>query len=74
MRRSAPFVPLLILALAACTRPGSAYPSLAPRAAEAIDPRVPIERPINDRPADAELVARLDALVALARQGDVAFA
>lgn len=71
MRRTAPF--LLSLALAACFRPGGPYPSLAPRAAEAIDPRVPIERPINDRPANSELVARLDALVALARQGDDAF-
>jgi hypothetical protein len=73
MRRAAPFLLLLSLALAACTRPGGMYPSLAPRSAEAIDPRVPIERPINDRPANTELVARLDSLVALARQGDDAF-
>lgn len=64
---------LLSLALGACATPGGPYPTLAPRTAEGVDPRVPVERPLNDRPASAELVARLDALVAMARQGDDAF-
>ena len=72
--RAAQLLPLLpSLALAACSAPGGPYPSLSPRAAEAIDPRVPVVRPINDRPASAELVARLDSLVAMARQGDERF-
>ena len=70
MRRS---LIIAAFALAACTRPGGPYPSLAPRAGEAIDPRVPIVKPLNDRPAGAELVARLEALVAEARSGDAAF-
>jgi len=70
MRRSSL---IAALALAACTRPGGPYPSLAPRAAEAIDPRVPIVKPLNDRPASTELVARLEDLVIEARKGDVAF-
>ena len=64
---------LLGLTMAGCTRPGGPYPSLAPRAGEAIDPRVPVTRPINDRPASAELVTRLDELVAQSRRGDAAF-
>ena len=65
---------LPIIALAACATPGGPYPSLQPRAAEAIDPRVPVERPINDRPVSAGLSARLGALVSQARSGDSAFA
>jgi hypothetical protein len=64
---------LPILALAACAAPGGPYPSLQPRAAEAIDPRVPVERPVNDRPATPALAARLAELVAQARGGDATF-
>jgi hypothetical protein len=64
---------LPIIALSACATPGGPYPSLQPRAAEAIDPRVPVERPINDRPVTAGLTARLEALVSRARSGDAAF-
>ena len=64
---------VLAAALSGCAAPGGPYPSLQPRAAERIDPRVPVERPVNDRPASAELIARLDALVARARDGDGAF-
>jgi hypothetical protein len=64
---------LLIVALSGCTVPGGPYPSLAPRAAEAIDPRVPVVRPRNDRPAGAALTARLAALVDQAQSGDAAF-
>lgn len=64
---------LSILALSACAAPGGPYPSLQPRAAEAIDPRVPVERPINDRPVTPALAARLAALVSQARGGEAAF-
>ena len=64
---------LSILTLSACAAPGGPYPSLQPRAAEAIDPRVPVVRPVNDRPVTAGLLARLSALVDQARSGDAAF-
>jgi hypothetical protein len=70
MRR---LVILSVLALSACSVPGGPYPSLQPRAAEAIDPRVPVVRPMNDRPVAAGLTARLAALVDQARSGDSAF-
>jgi hypothetical protein len=64
---------LALAALSACAAPGGPYPSLQPRAAEAIDPRLPIIRPINDRPVSAALASRLAALVDQARSGDAAF-
>ena len=65
---------LLIAPLAAaCTGPSGDIPSLQTRAAESMDPRLPVERPINDRPADPALVARLGALVAEARAGEPRF-
>jgi hypothetical protein len=64
---------LSLLAVSACSAPGGPYPSLQPRAAEAIDPRVPVTRPINDRPVGAALAARLAVLVEQARGGDAAF-
>jgi len=69
--RGAVFLALLILG--ACAAPGGPYPSLQPRAAEGIDPRVPVVRPINDRPVTAALASRLAALVDQARSGDAAF-
>lgn len=63
----------VIAALAACTSPGGPPPSLQPRAAEAIDPRVPIVRPVNDRPVDPALASRLAELIRQARAGDAAF-
>src|SRR5206468_4115950 len=39
----------------------------------AIDPRVPIERPLNDRPVAPALAGKLAALVGQARNGDAAF-
>ncbi|HEX6219140.1 MAG TPA: hypothetical protein VFZ35_07695 [Sphingomicrobium sp.] len=59
--------------LAACSAPRINAPSLAPRAAEAIDPRVPIAPTAPLTPASPALVARLDALVGQARSGDSAF-
>lgn len=64
---------LSMVAVSACAAPGGPYPSLQPRAAEAIDPRVPVERPMNDRPVGAALAARLAELVAQARVGDAQF-
>jgi len=69
--RSLPFVALL--AVTACTSAGGPYPSLQPRPAEAIDPRVQPIRPINDRPVTPALAAQLGALVAQARAGEATF-
>jgi hypothetical protein len=59
--------------LSACSTPGGPYPSLQPRAGEAVDPRVPVVRPMNDRPVTPALASQLAALIAQAREGDAAF-
>ena len=64
---------LSIAFLGACSAPGGPYPSLQPRAAEAIDPRVPVNRPVNDRPVTPALASRLSALVEQARAGAGSF-
>lgn len=64
---------LTLLLVTACSAPGGPYPSLQPRAAEAIDPRAPVVRPMNGRPASADLEARLAALLDQARTGDARF-
>ena len=64
---------LSMLLLSACSTPGGPYPSLQPRAAEAIDPRVPVERPINDRPVAPSVASRLAELVSEAHAGDAEF-
>ena len=69
--RTAPLVSIILLG--ACSAPSGPYPSLQPRAAEAIDPRVPIVRPINERPVSASLESRLAALVGQAHSADAAF-
>jgi hypothetical protein len=69
--RKAVSLPLLILA--ACSAPGGPYPSLQPRAAEAVDPRIPVVRPINKRPASASITERLSALVGEAESGNASF-
>jgi hypothetical protein len=74
MRAALPLILTSVLALGACSSPGGPYPSLAPRPAEAIDPRAPVERPINNRPVTPALANRLAELVAEARRGDAAFA
>ena len=68
--------PLLLatIALPGCTTPQGPVPSLAPRTAETIDPRVPVGGSGTQRPVDGTLAARLAELVGLARQGDSAFA
>jgi hypothetical protein len=62
-----------ILFVSACSAPGGPYPSLQPRAAETIDPRLPVARPLNDKPVSSELADRLAALVGQARGGSGAF-
>jgi len=74
MTRRSPALLLLALLLPACSTPGGPFPSLQPRAAEAIDPRVPVDRPMNARPVDPALAATLARLVSEARVGDAAFA
>jgi hypothetical protein len=64
---------LAVLALSACAAPGGPYPSLQPRAAEAIDPRVPVERPMNNRPVSPTLASNLSALVGQAQSSNSAF-
>ena len=56
-----------------CAAPPHNVPSLAPRAAEGIDPRVPIPGDVIVGPADANLSAHLAALVDQAQAGDSAF-
>lgn len=63
----------LVLGAAACSTPQSRAPSLAPRAAEAIDPRLPVVTTVAPRPADAALAGRVADLLAQARRGDAAF-
>ena len=62
------------VALGACSTPGGPYPSLQPRVGELVDPRVPVDRPMNDRPVTPALASRLNDLVAQARSGEAAFA
>ena len=68
MRR---LVPLLAVSLiGACSTAGTGpEPSLAPRAAEAIDPRVPIPDTVPSGPLDAALSGKLQELVGQARAG-----
>ena len=73
MRAQLPLGLLLAAVTTACTAPGGPYPSLAPRAAEAIDPRIPVIKPMNDRPVDAALAAQLAQLVDQAKGGEAGF-
>ncbi|HVL79747.1 MAG TPA: hypothetical protein VM346_10740 [Sphingomicrobium sp.] len=62
----------LALAAAACAAP-ERVPPLSPRAAELIDPRLPVRPEPAPQPPDPALAARLAQLVAQARSGDLAF-
>ena len=73
MRFARPAAFLAILAIGACSTPQGQVPSLAPRAAETIDPRLPVGNVAVQTPVDAALAARLAELIAVARQGDSAF-
>src|SRR5687768_6986849 len=68
------YLPLLALPLAAaCTMTTSPEPSLAPRAAEAIDPRLPVSGDVPAGAVDPALANRLSALVAEVRSAAPAF-
>ena len=64
---------IVVLLLSACSSAGGPYPSLQPRAAEAIDPRLQPSRPVNDRPESPALAAQLAGLVGQARSAEPAF-
>jgi hypothetical protein len=64
---------LPVSALAACATPAGDYPTLAPRAAEGIDPRIPVEKPVIVNEPSATLRAQLANLISEAQAGDAAF-
>lgn len=65
---------MLPILLSACTTTQSGHePSLAPRAAEAIDPRVPIPSEVIAGPAAPALTARIAELLAQVHNGDAGF-
>jgi hypothetical protein len=60
--------------MGACAAPSGPVPSLAPRAAEAIDPRIPVVPSTRLQPVDPARAIRLAELVGQARGGENAFA
>ena len=62
-----------IALLTGCAAASGPAPSLAPRSAEAIDPRAPVVVSGVQRPVDAALASRLAELIRVARSGDSAF-
>ena len=66
-------IAMLLLLAGACSAPRITPPSLAPRAAEAIDPRLPVERALVERPLRATVRERLAGFVLAARGGEAAF-
>jgi hypothetical protein len=64
---------LLLPSLAGCANSAGNAPSLSPRPAEAIDPRVAVPEPALSTTPNPGLVAQLDTLVAQAVAGDQAF-
>jgi hypothetical protein len=73
MRMRATLVFAAIGSLFGCSTPPGQAPSLAPRAAEAIDPRVPVDNAVRSGPVDATLAAHLAALLDQVQAGDAAF-
>lgn len=73
MRTRLPLALALILTVAACSTPKTNAPSLAPRAAEAIDPRVPVNNPVRSGPVSANLAAHLAAFLDQVQSGNAAF-
>ena len=70
---SRPAVLLVAMLLGACSHSTLNPPSLAPRAGEKIDPRVPVERALIERPMSSGVRERLATLLAQARSGDAAY-
>jgi hypothetical protein len=63
-----------MLMVGACSAPMvGPEPSLAPRPAEAIDPRVPVPDKVPSGPVDAALASKLGELVGMARAGQPLF-
>ena len=73
MGKRASIAAVIALGLSACAPVGGPFPSLQPRAAEAIDPRVPVPVAVNDRPVTPALASRLAELLGQARSGDGEF-
>ena len=67
------FTSLFALMLGACASQSVDAPTLAPRASEAIDPRLPVEALAQPGPADPVLASNIDRLLAEARIGDDTF-
>lgn len=65
--------PLLLFMASACSTGPAIEPSLAPRAAETIDPRIPIPDSAPTGSPDAALAERLNVLVAAVRGAVPAF-
>jgi hypothetical protein len=63
-----------VILVAGCSSVGGPFPSLQPRAAEKIDPRVPVEPRRNARPVSPALASALSEMVARAHAGDSEFA
>ncbi len=66
-------VALALLMAAGCSSTITTEPSLAPRAAESVDPRLPIPETAPTGPVDAALAQQLQALVDTARAGTSPF-
>lgn len=71
--RSLPPLLLASAVLVGCKNVGGPYPSLQPRTAEDIDPRLPVAPLSQPTPLSADLAAQLEELVRQARAGDAAF-
>ena len=65
--------PLLSLLLAGCNATSVNEPSLAPRAAELIDPRLPLPAEAPTSPVDPALASKLGQLVAEGQEGGRSF-
>jgi len=64
---------ITVLAVPGCSTPQTAATSLAPRAAENIDPRVPVVGSVDTSPVNPALAERLSQLIAQANSGDGSF-
>jgi hypothetical protein len=72
MLRLVPFVAASLVAACSAPQAGSG-PSLAPRAAEAIDPRLPVPNDVQPSAVDPALASQLAQLVGEARSGVATF-
>ncbi|MFL6735182.1 MAG: hypothetical protein ACJ8EY_10875 [Sphingomicrobium sp.] len=73
MRFAAYIIIAETLVIAGCAAPGPPSPSLAPRAAEQIDPRLPVLPAGPVPPLSQAVSAQLAALIRQARSGDTQF-